>query len=228
MILYILQCVCGFLLQIVLCTFFCVYPFDGNFRYSRIKFISACSGILAVMGILFTSVYIKIEVPTAENVSYFPLKIIFSAAVVLLMLLHHFFIKAPTTHKLFVFFIIMNYGFLVREAAAYLWKLFPASYDNYMYSPRTLIFHLLVNGILFCPMLDLMHYMQKVFSSPIPEKTWRNLIMIPAVFILTLLICYELPGATAMSITPVLRVFVKAIGVFMLFLCYWIFRVLEQ
>lgn len=228
MMLNILQCACGFLFQILPGAFFCLYPFRNNFRCPLKGVLAGLGVTLTAMTVLFTYVYIKLEVPAAGNISHSPLEVIFLVTLLFLLLFYIFFVKAQTSHKLFVLFIIMTYGFLVTEAVSYLLNLFPVSYDEYMYSSRTLIFHLSVNGILFCPMLDLMRYIQKALGSHISDRMWRSLTIIPAAFVLALLIFYELPVAVSLSAESILGLLSKAMIIFILFLYYWLFRILEQ
>lgn len=228
MVLNILQCVGGFLLQILPCAFFCLYPFYDDLRYPRKKVLSAFIGILAVMTILFTWLYIKLQVPSAEHIDHLPLEIAFLITLVLFFLLYIFCIDAPIVHKVFIFFIVMNYGFLMSEMVSYLIHFFGGSYEDYLYSPRTFIFQLVLNGILFYPMLDLMRYMQKAVKSDIPDKKWWNLITCPAVFILTLFIFYKLLSSTTVSASFIPGLFSKAMGLLMFLFYYWTFRIIEQ
>lgn len=228
MILDILQCVCGFLLQLLPCAFFCLYPFQDNFRYPRKKVLIVFTGLLTVMTVLFAWVYIRLQVPTAGDVIKLPLEIIFLTTIALFLLLYKFCIDARTIRKLFIFVMVMNYGFFVSWTTSYLIKLFFRSYKDYLYSPRTLLFQLLLNGILFCPMLDLMRYMKKALGSHISDKKWRNLTLLPAVFVLILLVFYELPYTTVMSASFILELFSKAMVILLFVFCYWTFQIIEQ
>lgn len=228
MILDILQCVCGFLAQMLPCAFFCMYPFRDSFRYRRKNALIAFAILLTALTASFTGVYIKLQIPVVGDVNKLPLDIIFLVSLVLFLLLYLFCIDARTVHKLFVFFMMINYGFFVSKTSSYLIKLLFKDYEDYLYSPRTLLFLFLLNGILFFPMLDLMRYTEKALKSHISDKNWRNLTLLPAVFVLTLLVFYELPYSAVLSPSFILELFSKAMMVFLFVFCHWTFRLIDQ
>lgn len=218
----------GFLFQILPCAFYCLYPFQDNFRFSRSKILAFAAVLLALLDILF--VWLGLFPPTGLR-SHAALlsELAFYLSLAVLLCVYLFFIRADALHKLFTFFIVMNYGFFVTESVFLLCDVFPYWQEaEYVYSPHSVFFHLLINGTLLYPMLQLMRHVRRAFQSPIPKSMWKKLTLVPSGFLLLMCLTYRLPLYANVTEYITLELVTKAVELFMLFLYYWIFRVIEQ
>lgn len=218
----------GFLIQILPCAFYCLYPFWDDFRFSRKKILVSALGLLAFLDILF--VWLGLFPPSAlQPYAAFLSELAFYLSLAALLCIYLFFIRAAALHKLFAFFIVMNYGFFVTESVSLLCDVFPYWYGtDYIYSPHSILFHLLFNGVLLYPMLHLMRHVRRAFRSPISKGMWKKLTLVPTVFILLMCFTYRLPLYSNAPEYITVELVTKAMDLFMLFLYFWIFRVMEQ
>ena len=218
----------GFLIQILSCAFYCLYPFWDHFRFSRKKILLFAMVLLAVLDILF--VWLGLFPPCALRPhAAFLSELTFYLSLTVLLCIYLFFIRAAVLHKLFVFFIVMSYGFFVTESVSLLCDAFPYWHETeYIYSPHSVLFHLVFNGLLLYPMLRLMQHVRRAFQSPIPKSLWKKLTLVPTGFILLMCLTYRLPLYANAPEYIILELFTKAMELFMLFLYYWLFRVMEQ
>lgn len=218
----------GFLIQILPCAFYCLYPLRDNFRFSRKKVLVSAMLLLVLLDILF--VWLGLFPPSALRPhAAFLSELIFYLSLAVLLCVYLFFIRAAAIHKLFVFFIVMNYGFFVTESVFLLCDAFPYwNETEYIYSPHSILFHLFFNGSLLYPMLLLMRHVRRAFQSPVPKGIWKRLTLVPAGFIVLMCLTYRLPLYANTPEYITLNLVTKAMELFMLFLYYWIFRVMEQ
>ncbi len=223
----ILHGLCGFYLQLLPCAFYCFYPFYDSFRYSRRVVFGSAGSIMAVMSAIFTYVYVQLDIPSGEYANYLPLNLIFLLTLGLLLACYILCIRAWLLQKLFVFIVVMNYGFLVTMTINQLAPFFPRRQD-YMYSDIVLILHVLVNLILCYPMMDVLRHARRAFRSQIDPGIWRGIVSIPGVFIFCLLVFYEIPTSAGVPGSDVLHVFTKIMMLLVLFVCSISFRTLES
>lgn len=218
----------GFLIQILPCAFYCLYPFWDNFRFSRKGILVSAMLLLVLLDILF--VWLGLFPPgTLLPHAAFLSELTFYLSLAALLCIYLFFIHAAVFHKLFVFFIVMSYGFFVTECVSLLCDAFPYwSEANYIYSPHSISFQLFFHGILLYPMLRLMRHIRRAFQSPVSKGMWKKLTLVPAGFIVLMCFTYRLPLYANTPDYITLELVTKATELFMLFLYYWIFRVMEQ
>lgn len=218
----------GFLIQILPCAFYCLYPFRDNFRFSRKRILVSAMILLALLDILF--VWLGLFPPdTLRSHAAFLSELAFYLSLAALLCIYLFFIRAAALHKLFAFFIVMSYGFFVTESVYLLCDAFPYWQEtDYIYSPHSILFHLLFNGILLYPMLHLMRRIRRAFQSPVPKGMWKKLTLVPTGFVLLMCFSYRLPLYANVPEYITLELVTKAMELFMLFLYYWIFRVMEE
>ncbi|MDO5346712.1 MAG: hypothetical protein Q4E91_13350 [Lachnospiraceae bacterium] len=218
----------GFLLQILPCAFYCLYPFWDHSRFSRKRILVSAMILLALLDSLF--VWLGLFPPDAlQPHAAFLSELAFYLSLAALLCIYLFFIRAAASHKLFVFFIVMNYGFFLTESVSLLCDAFPFWYEaDYIYSPHSILFHLFFNGMLLYPMLHLMRHIRQAFQRPVPKGLWKKLSLVPTGFVLLMCFSYRLPLYAGASEYITLQLAVKTMELFMLFLYYWIFRVIEQ
>lgn len=141
-----------------------------------------------------------------------------------LLAVYLFCLRAEMVHKLFVFTIVFIYGFLMTETVSYAGTRFHA---RYMYSTVVLICHVVLNGILFYPMLQLLSRARSAFRSNIDIGIWKKITLIPGLFVLWLLLFRELPYSAGVPADHVLNLFTKAMEILTLVICFAILSTLE-
>lgn len=217
---------CGFFFQIMPCALFCLYPFYDSFRYPRKRVMAAFGFIMAVMAAAFTWFYVALDVPSGYDGNTLPLEMIFLLTVGLLLAIYLLCIRARIIHRLFIFILALNYGFLMTELVSYACAFFPVDY-NYMYSTAALAFHFLFNAVLCYPMLQVLRRARRAFRSEIEPAVWRGLTLIPGTFFVAMLLFYELPLSADVPDNHVLSIFTKVMDILMLFLCSAALRTME-
>lgn len=222
----------GFLLQLLPCSFYCLYPFWDSFRFPRKKVVSTVLFFLIILDVLFVWLGLFPPASLKEEASLF-CESVFYLSLLLLLGCYLFCIQGNRLYKLFTFFVVMNFGFFLTETVSLLCVLYdtihilPNVY-NRIYTPRGLVFHILLNLILFYPMLQLMKYIKRIFQTPVPKELWKKFTLIPGGFMLFLGLFYRLPLMSHISNGIILELFTKSIEIFMLILYYQIFQILEQ
>lgn len=82
--------------------------------------------------------------------------VIFYIALLLFGIFYCFSIQAKAAEKLFVFFVVMSYGFFVTSTVTFLHRTFRFPSDYFMYPPFALALTLIINLVLAKPFLMLM------------------------------------------------------------------------
>ncbi len=220
----ILHGMSGFLIQLLPCAFFCLYPFYDSFRYSRKRMIGLLLLVLTVMCAVFTYLYVRLDVMSDPDASSLPLNLVFLLTLGSLLIIYLLCIRAQTVHKLFVFFLLLNYGFLMTESVSFASSFFE---PVYMYSTPALLFHLLFNVLVSYPMMLVLRRARRAFRSRIDLDIWRGITLIPGMLVMGLLFFYEIPVSAGVPDGYVLDIFTKAVELLLLALCAIIFRLLE-
>ena len=101
---------CGFSLQIFPYAFFCLYPFRDRFRLSTKKTMLMALSIFIVMVIPFSLIA---QFNIGGDYRELIWNVIFYIALLLFGIFYCFSIQAKAAEKLFVFFVVMSYGFFV-------------------------------------------------------------------------------------------------------------------
>ena len=172
---------CGFSLQIFPYAFFCLYPFRDRFRLSTKKTMLMALSIFIVMVIPFSLIaQFNIGGDYKELIS----NAIFYIALLLFGMLYCFIIQAKTVEKLFVFFVVMSYGFFVTSTVTFLHRTFRFPSDHFMYPPLALILTLIINLLLAKPFLMLMERIRTMINADLESRIWKILCSLPALFIL--------------------------------------------
>lgn len=108
---------CGFSLQIFPYAFFCLYPFRDRFRLSTKKTMLMALSIFIVMVIPFSLIA---QFNIGGDYKELIWNVIFYIALLLFGVLYCFIIQAKIAEKLFVFFVVMSYGFFVTSTVTFL------------------------------------------------------------------------------------------------------------
>ena len=103
---------CGFSLQIFPYAFFCLYPFRDRFRLSTKKTMLMALSIFIVMVIPFSLIA---QFNIGGDYRELIWNVIFYIALLLFGIFYCFSIQAKAAEKLFVFFVVMSYGFFVTS-----------------------------------------------------------------------------------------------------------------
>ncbi|NCB92517.1 MAG: GHKL domain-containing protein [Clostridia bacterium] len=218
----------GFFIQLFPYAFFCCYPFYDHFRIDRKKSILSVCAVCIFMCVIFVWFGLFPLDMFEESRSDLICNLIFYITLLILFICYIFLIQAELFQKVFVFFIVMSYGFLVMEFINFLIQIFETKRDPYLYSPAGLLFHLLINALLFYPVLKLMQRIRSAALSPLGQKTWMLLSLVPASFLLVVSLCLQLPNVSGMGSTDILHILAVSVLFYMFFVYLWIFRVLDQ
>ena len=138
---------CGFSLQIFPYAFFCLYPFRDRFRLSTKKTMLMALSIFIVMVIPFSLIA---QFNIGGDYKELIWNVIFYIALLLFGVLYCFIIQAKIAEKLFVFFVVMSYGFFVTSTVTFLHRTSVPS-DYFMLSPFALALTLIINLVLAKP-----------------------------------------------------------------------------
>ncbi len=222
---YVLHGFFGYLLQLLPCTFFCIYPFYNEFRYKKKNVLAAMGAVLAVMASLFAYIYAAKYQPDMRNGYRTALTLLFLLSVIFLLAVYLFGIDALGVHKFFIFALILNYGFLLTESVSFLGSMFGGAY---LYDTPYLAFHVLLNALLFYPMQGLLRRARHAFQSQISTDIWMRVALMPFLFFLGLLLFDEIPKNMGISDHQVLNLFTKAIEFTMFVLYYIILSILNR
>ncbi len=218
--------ICGFLVQILPCAFLCMYPFYNNLKINKQNSNFIISSILILMVSLFTFVGVHSLPSEIEPYRYLMQDVIFYITLLFLLLFYIFVIKVTIYKKLFVFFIVMNYGFLIGMCQN---LFFVSSVDGYMYPTDELLIRICINTVLFVPMLFLIKKIKKALQSLMDDKQWKHLWIVPAIFIFVVSLCYELPShLNIVNYERISEIFMIVIIIYSLIIYIWIFSIIES
>ena len=134
---------CGFSLQIFPYAFFCLYPFRDRFRLSTKKTMLMALSIFIVMVIPFSLIA---QFNIGGDYKELIWNVIFYIALLLFGVLYCFIIQAKIAEKLFVFFVVMSYGFFVTSTVTFLHRTFQFPSDYFMYPPFALALTLIIKS----------------------------------------------------------------------------------
>lgn len=229
--LLIIRQICGFWIQILPCAFLCLYPFKDDFKAGLKKTMPPAIAVFLFMTAVFAAAGAA-PYPAALEAYRFALQeIVFFITLMLLLALYVFLIRENRHKKLFIFFIVMNYGYLLMSAQNLSYVLFdiPVHSDGYMYPAAKLFTGLCVNILFFIPMLFFMKYLKRCLKSFIAEKQWKILWRIPAAFIILSVVFYEIPSQTQIvSAERVSETFMMIMILFSLSIYVWLFNIINQ
>ena len=110
--------------------------------------------------------------------------VIFYIALLLFGIFYCFSIQAKAAEKLFVFFVVMSYGFFVTSTVTFLHRTFRFPSDYFMYPPFALALTLIINLVLAKPFLMLMERIRTMINADLESRIWKILCSLPALFIL--------------------------------------------
>ena len=97
--------------------------------------------------------------------------VIFYIALLLFGVLYCFIIQAKIAEKLFVFFVVMSYGFFVTSTVTFLHRTFRFPSDYFMYPPFALALTLIINLVLAKPFLMLMERIRTMIKMCIRDSS---------------------------------------------------------
>ena len=172
---------CGFSLQIFPYAFLCIYPFRDRFGISKKKMLLIALSIFIAAVIPFS---LLAQFNIGGNYNELIWNVIFYTAVLLFGILYCIAIRAKIAEKLFVFFVVMSYGFFVTSSVTFLYRTLKFQSDNFMYPPRALALTLFINLLLVKPILMLLERIRVMVDTDLETRIWQILYTLPALFIL--------------------------------------------
>lgn len=218
----------GFLIQLLPGAFVCCYPFWGRFKFAAKKAVGIACGMALAGCALF--VWLGLYPPVPALAAHYQLvcNLVFNLTLASLAAYFLVIIRVGLFQKVFVLSIGMNYSFLLLKLIDFLLQLFQIRRDGYMYSLTTLLFHVIINALLFYPILRLLQRIRRAVDSPIESRTWRQLALVPLGFIFIINLFQYFPEAAGLSPQMTLEIFTMAVLAFMFGVYAWIFRVIER
>lgn len=217
----ILHSLAGFYLQLLPCAFFCIYPFIDDFRYPKKRVIGILSAILIIMSVIFTCMYVAMDIPSGAYNSFLPLNLIFLLTVGILVALFFLCTRAAVSHMLYTVVLALNYGFLVSMIHGWFVDV------KYLYDTGVLLAQLVSTIILFYPMLRVMKLVRSAFDSQIEPKVWKWFTLIPGTFFMAMLLFYQIPISNGWTPNRILSVFTRAMCILMLIITAIILRAMQ-
>ena len=175
-----LRYTCGFFLQIFLYAFFCLYPFRNRFRVNRKKALAAALIVFTVLAVPFALVGQSDFAGAYEEMLC---NVIFYLAVAFFLALYLKVIDVRISEKLFVFFVVMSYGFFVTRLVSFIYIAFNLPMDNHMYPPPALLLTLLINLVAAKPVMLLMDRVSLMVDAKLEARIWRTLCVVPILFV---------------------------------------------
>lgn len=175
-----LRYICGFFLQILPYAFFCIYPFRNRFGIERKKMVFI---VLSVMTVLVIPFCLIGQFNVGGDYEEFLCNIVFYIALIFFLVLYMVSFRAAISEKLFVFFIVMSYGFLVTRLISLMCTAFDLMIDKFMYPPKALLLILLINLISAKPIMLLMERVRMMVDAKLEKRIWRLLCLIPVLFV---------------------------------------------
>lgn len=153
-ILIIIRQVCGFLVQILPCAFFCIYPFKNDFKINFKKAVIIFASVLLIMSAIFSAVATAHYTTELKQYKFMFQDIVFYLTIAILLISYVLLIKQSKYKKLFIFFIVLNYGFLLMSGQNLAFNALniPDVVDDYMYPTHFLLISICVNILAFIPM----------------------------------------------------------------------------
>lgn len=226
----IVRNVIGFLVQVVPAAALCLMPFNGRFRCGARRAWLMASLVVAIGLVPFLLVAASpLIVPGGVPFEvYNPLQnLVFLVTVSALFMLYLRVVDAETAHKVFVFSVVMLYGFLVTSTSSNVSHLlgFAEQSDGYMYYPPRLAVLALTNIVFFGAMGLVMHSVKRAFSASVSPQLWLRMALFLLGFVATLLVGTWLPPLDNEGMYFTLS-FVVAID--SVALVWWMLRVIRE
>lgn len=159
---------------------------------------------------------------------YNPLQnLVFLVTVSALFMLYLRVVDAETAHKVFVFSVVMLYGFLVTSTSSNVSHLlgFAEQSDGYMYYPPRLAVLALTNIVFFGAMGLVMRSVKRAFSASVSPRLWLRMALFLLGIVATLLVGAWLPPLDNEEMYFTLS-FVVAID--SVALVWWMLRVIRE
>lgn len=194
----IVRNVIGFLVQVVPAAALCLMPFNGRFRCGARRAWLMASLVVAIGLVPFLLVAASpLIVPGGVPFEvYNPLQnLVFLVTVSALFMLYLRVVDAETAHKVFVFSVVMLYGFLVTSTSSNVSHLlgFAEQSDGYMYYPPRLAVLALTNIVFFGAMGLVMRSVKRAFSASVSPRLWLRMALFLLGIVATLLVGAWLP-----------------------------------
>lgn len=219
-----LRYVCGFLLQTLPYAFFCCYPFWERFKINKNHAVLIAAVFLAVAAVPFTIVGAG---GFGGERNEFYTNVIFYTTLLLFFIYYLLVIRAAPAQKIFVFFIMMSYGFFLTELVSTITNSFDLRPDEYMYSPVALLLYFVINLLAAKPILMLMNLVRRAAKSAVERRIWRILCVVPVAFMLLTNAIYFLE-TLCIEWYLLLQIYTIVMMVYIFFIYTLIFLVMER
>lgn len=230
--------ICGFLIQIMPCAFFCLFPFAGSFKASPKKTVFAVSVMLAGISLIFAGVtlyrpYFSTDTYDSYDICSRIQETIFFLTLLILLLIYIFSMNAYISQKIFVFSITMHYGFLISlltDFMLYYFKGDAYKTGSYKYTPSALMSYFFITALLFYPMYKLAARIRKSLKSILERHIWQQFAVLPALSIILAVFAFQIAISHALSpdVFMINLLIILIMTVFSLFTNYYILRMLDM
>lgn len=215
----------GFLTQILPCAALCLIPFRGRLRGGTGRAWALALGIMAAGLVPFIALVLWPAPVSFGPTRMFWQNVVFLLTLAVLFVLYVRMVDADTSHKTFVFVMVMCYGYLVTQTNANINSLLgiavPDDARGFLYAPNKLPALIVSNLVLFAPMAGLMRYTRSTFKTPITSRTWYLLATLPGVLVAAHLLGAWLPQFPDETMYCLLSITFTAAT---LFAVWWVLR----
>lgn len=227
--LYALRNVAGLLVQIVPCATLCFLPFVDRIAVGRRRMAAAIAGVLVVALVPFVAVgSLELPAPLAPW-RYVLQNVVFLATLAVLLGLYVRGVDAAPQQKVFVFCLVMCYGYFVTQLTDQTGVLLDLDGDGHMYAPTSLAVLLVFNAVGFPLMSRLMGHVRKLLGSPLEPRTWGRMAAVPCAIVAVLYLVTYLP-ASSNQLSAETMSFLRTLACVLLgvFFMWWMLRAMAE
>ncbi|MDO5024108.1 sensor histidine kinase [Slackia piriformis] len=227
-----LRQVLGYLLQVLPCAVLCFVPFVSRLRKPLRSVVAICGGLVAALCLIFSFIG---TMPLPEGLISYRMviqNIVFMLLLVILYILYARLVDAGMGRKTFVFLFVMACGsFMVLvQSALHTPTGLQDVEDGYMYPWPYIGLSTGITVVLFVPLWFLVRSIGRSADSPLPDRLWGQMCVMPLLFVSAILFGNSIPMQLSEDVLPSQEtnaVFSAFVIVVMLLLCMWLLRVVD-
>lgn len=224
----------GYLVQVAPCAALCFLPFTRRLRESPRHVYPMIAAAVLVAGVPYVT-FGAMPLPDAIDPWRITIQnVILLAAIAVLLALYARQVDAPRAQKAFVILLVMNYGYFVTQTSDMVGTFVApeAAEIPYMYPTPMLVSLICFNAVALAAVLPLTRYIRSLLDKLDDERMWWRACAVPGILLAIMLLVNWLPGTVmyyvqATEETVLYYGLEIALGVFAIFLFWWILRIAE-
>lgn len=183
----------GFLVQIVPCAILCAWPFADRFRGMRKQAYAAVAGFIAIWDVVFTFAAAAPLSYVAPEISSSIQNGLFFIALAVLLGIFIYTVDADAAQKLFVFFVVMCFGYTSVQTSEIIVTLLDiqAVDSMRMYDPASLAALIASTLTFFIPTAFVIKGIRGLLTMPLSHRAWLTMDLV-LFGMMTLLMVFEM------------------------------------